>query len=60
MLGGDGPAAVPGWPRGVVYGVLFAVAALALRADKLIVLSRTFIYISTFNFQDLPYDKGLA
>ena len=41
MLGGAGPAAVPGWPRGVVYGVLFAVAALALRADKLVVLSGT-------------------
>ena len=41
MLSGDGPAAVPGWPRGVIYGVLFAVAALALRADKLVVLSGT-------------------
>ena len=60
MLGGDGPAAVPGWPRGVVCGVLLAVAALALRAGKLVVHSGTHIYILTFDFQALHYDIGLA
>ena len=56
MLGGDGPAAVPGWPHGGVCGVLFAVAALALKAAKLIVLSGTFCLY----FQALHFDKGLA